>query len=74
MMGKSSSTKPPRMPGRKGRLASRTSAGSETIRIAFSCGIAERCTQEALQALVARADTALYQAKRAGKNRCVRAR
>jgi diguanylate cyclase len=46
----------------------------ETIRIAFSCGIAERCTQEALEALVARADTALYEAKRAGKNRCVRAR
>jgi diguanylate cyclase len=41
----------------------------EAIAITFSCGIAERSPRELFDALVARADTALYRAKRAGKNR-----
>ena len=47
--------------------------GNEAIAITFSCGIAERRPSEAFDALVARADTALYRAKRAGKNRCIEA-
>jgi diguanylate cyclase (GGDEF)-like protein len=43
----------------------------EAIRTTFSCGIAERCAEESLERLVERADLAMYQAKRAGKNRCV---
>jgi len=48
------------------------SAGA--IRISFSCGVAERSAHEPLEPLVARADAALYEAKRAGKNRVVRLR
>jgi diguanylate cyclase len=45
----------------------------ETIRITFSCGIAERSAHEDFAALAARADAALYRAKRAGKDRCMHA-
>ncbi len=41
------------------------------IALAFSAGVAERAAGEGLQALLARADRAMYAAKRAGKN-CVR--
>jgi diguanylate cyclase len=46
----------------------------EAIAVTFSCGIAQRSAREAFDGLVARADTAMYQAKRAGKNRSVQAR
>jgi diguanylate cyclase len=39
------------------------------IKIAFSGGVVERVGQETLNDLIARADGALYEAKRAGKNR-----
>ena len=48
--------------------------GAAAIHITFSCGVAERSAREPLKPLVARADAALYQAKRAGKNRVVRLR
>jgi len=44
------------------------------LKITFSGGIAERSERESLDALIARADAALYQAKRAGKNRITLAR
>ena len=44
------------------------------LKITFSGGIAERTEHEPLDALLARADAALYQAKRAGKNRVTLAR
>jgi len=44
------------------------------LKITFSGGIAERGEQEPLEALLARADAALYEAKRAGKNRVTLAR
>jgi diguanylate cyclase len=44
------------------------------IRITFSCGIAARCPSEPFETLLARADSALYEAKRRGKNRCMQAR
>ncbi|MCC7081650.1 MAG: diguanylate cyclase [Burkholderiales bacterium] len=46
----------------------------EAIAITFSCGIAERRAREPFDPLVARADSAMYRAKRAGKNRSVHAR
>jgi diguanylate cyclase len=48
--------------------------GGAAIRISFSCGVAERSAREPFDPLVARADAALYEAKRAGKNRVVRLR
>jgi diguanylate cyclase len=48
--------------------------GDSAIGITFSCGVAERAAREPLEPLVARADAALYQAKRTGKDRIVRAR
>jgi diguanylate cyclase len=51
-------------------LAARDSA----IKITFSAGIAERTRGEALEAILERADSALYQAKQAGKNRITLAR
>ena len=44
------------------------------LKITFSGGIAERGDREPLDTLLARADAALYQAKRAGKNRITLAR
>ena len=44
------------------------------LKITFSGGIAERTEREPLDALIARADAALYQAKNAGKNRITLAR
>ena len=44
------------------------------LKITFSGGVAERGEREPLEALLARADAALYQAKRAGKNRVTLAR
>ena len=42
---------------------------NERLLITFSCGVAERRPGEAMEALLARADGALYKAKQAGKNR-----
>jgi diguanylate cyclase len=45
---------------------------NERVLITFSAGVAERAPGEAQEALVARADAAMYQAKHDGKNRvCV---
>ena len=44
------------------------------LKITFSGGIAERGEREPLDTVIARADAALYQAKRAGKNRITLAR
>jgi diguanylate cyclase len=46
----------------------------EHVRITFSGGVAERIAREPQDAVVARADAALYQAKHAGKNRTALAR
>lgn len=54
--------------------ASPLQEAGETIRITFSCGVAERTALEALEPLLERADTALYRAKRSGKDRCIQAR
>ena len=37
--------------------------------ITFSCGVAQRAPGEARDAVIERADQAMYEAKRAGKNR-----
>jgi diguanylate cyclase len=44
---------------------------NEKLLITFSCGVSQRAAAEDLDAAVARADRALYEAKRAGKNRVV---
>jgi len=44
---------------------------NERLLITFSCGVTQRLPGEELQSSVERADRALYQAKRAGKNRVV---
>jgi len=46
----------------------------ERVKITFSGGVAQRSARESLDAIVARADAALYQAKHAGKNRTALAR
>jgi len=46
--------------------------GGRKIPITFSAGVAERVTGESEEALIARADRALYQAKKDGKNLIVR--
>jgi len=43
--------------------------GNERVLITFSAGVAERGDGESRDALMKRADSALYEAKRAGKNR-----
>jgi diguanylate cyclase len=48
--------------------------GNDAITVTFSCGVAERAAREPFEPLVARADAALYKAKRGGKNRIVRTR
>ncbi|MCC6532561.1 MAG: GGDEF domain-containing protein [Burkholderiales bacterium] len=45
-----------------------------SVAIGFSGGVAQRLEREPLDAVIARADSALYQAKRAGKNRTLLAR
>jgi len=45
-----------------------------TLKITFSAGIAERVADEPMDRAIARADAALYRAKRAGKNRVALAR
>ena len=42
---------------------------NERLLITFSCGVAQRTQGESRDALLDRADKALYRAKRAGKNR-----
>lgn len=42
---------------------------NEQVLITFSAGVAERVPGESQEALIARADAAMYEAKRAGKNR-----
>lgn len=44
---------------------------SERVLITFSAGVAERMTGESVDAVLPRADAALYQAKQAGRNRVV---
>ncbi|TFW29264.1 GGDEF domain-containing protein [Massilia arenosa] len=44
---------------------------NEKVLITFSCGVALRYPNESQDALVARADKAMYQAKQSGKNRVV---
>jgi diguanylate cyclase len=44
---------------------------NEKVLITFSAGVTERRVGEVQQVLVARADTALYEAKRTGKNRVI---
>lgn len=46
---------------------------NEKLLITFSCGVSQRSAGEDLEPAVARADRALYQAKRTGKNRVVAA-
>lgn len=59
----------------KRQLAAQPLAEKEvSVRITFSGGVAERAERESIDALLARADAALYQAKRAGKNRITLAR
>ena len=48
--------------------------GDTDIKLTFSAGVAQRHPRESLDAVVARADAALYQAKHAGKNRTTLAR
>jgi diguanylate cyclase len=45
-----------------------------TIKITFSGGVAQRNARESFDAVLARADAAMYQAKQAGKNRTALAR
>jgi len=45
----------------------------QTFSVTASFGVAERAAQESIDLLLKRADTALYQAKRAGRNRVVAA-
>ncbi|MBI3529281.1 MAG: diguanylate cyclase [Betaproteobacteria bacterium] len=42
---------------------------NEKLLITFSCGVSQRSSSEDLEPAVSRADRALYQAKRSGKNR-----
>ena len=48
-------------------------AGSEKILITFSAGVAQLAPEETGEAAIARADQAMYLAKRAGKNRVLAA-
>jgi diguanylate cyclase len=48
--------------------------GDASIKITFSGGVAQRHPGESLDAIIARADSAMYQAKHAGKNRTALAR
>ena len=45
--------------------------GTQKLHVTFSAGVAARSAGESNEALIGRADLALYQAKRAGKNRVV---
>jgi diguanylate cyclase len=53
--------------------ASKLSHAGEPVQVTFSAGVVERSREESLDALIARADCALYQAKRSGKNRVLAA-
>ncbi|MES1986448.1 MAG: diguanylate cyclase, partial [Pseudomonadota bacterium] len=44
---------------------------SERVLITFSAGVAERMTGEGVDAVLPRADAALYLAKQAGRNRVI---
>jgi diguanylate cyclase (GGDEF)-like protein len=46
-------------------------SGNEQIRVSLSLGVAETCEFDTVDTLIARADAALYEAKRAGRD-CVR--
>jgi diguanylate cyclase len=39
--------------------------------VTFSAGVAQRATEESQEEVIARADKAMYEAKKAGKNRVV---
>ena len=45
--------------------------GARPIRVTFSAGVTERLTNEQLEPALVRADRALYEAKRLGKNRVI---
>jgi diguanylate cyclase len=49
-------------------------AGAARVAVTFSAGLAERRPSEPRDALIARADAALYAAKRSGRNRVKLAR
>ena len=52
-------------------LAAVSTGIPEPARISVSCGLAEYCAGDTLESLTRRADQALYEAKRRGKNRVV---
>lgn len=58
---------------RRELAASPLREGGHDTRMTFSCGIAARAPAEPFESLLARADSALYEAKRGGKDRWIRA-
>jgi diguanylate cyclase (GGDEF)-like protein len=46
-------------------------ADGESVRLTVSCGMAEYTAGDTLDSLIERADKALYEAKRAGRDRIV---
>ena len=53
--------------------AARFAIGDEVVSVTASFGVAQRKRGEGREAVIARADEAMYRAKRAGRNRVARA-